>query len=108
VAVGALVRSERDQLLRALELLEELPGAPLARLEGRIALQTVFERWPAIHQAGELVYADNFNIRILRSLPVATSCAHRIVRNLGLRSFLGVCIGCNLRRPPASYVNAVF
>jgi hypothetical protein len=80
VAVGALVRSERDQLLRALELLEELPGAPLARLEGRIALQTVFERWPAIHQAGELVYADNFNIRILRSLPVATSCAHRIVR----------------------------
>ena len=48
-------------------------GAPLARLEGRIALQTVFERWLAIHQAGELVYADNFNIRILRSLPVATS-----------------------------------
>jgi cytochrome P450 len=48
-------------------------GAPLARLEGRIALQTVFERWPAIHQAGELVYADNFNIRILGSLPVATS-----------------------------------
>jgi cytochrome P450 len=44
-----------------------------ARLEGRIALQTVFERWLAIHQAGELVYADNFNIRILRSLPVATS-----------------------------------
>jgi cytochrome P450 len=48
-------------------------GAPLARLEGRIALQTVFERWLAIHQAGELVYADNFNIRIRRSLPVATS-----------------------------------
>ena len=48
-------------------------GAPLARLEGRIALQTVFERWPNIHQAGELVYADNFNVRLLRSLPVATS-----------------------------------
>ena len=48
-------------------------GPPLAQREGRIALQTVFERWPAIHQAGELVYADNFNIRILRSLPVATS-----------------------------------
>ncbi|HEY6812634.1 MAG TPA: cytochrome P450 [Propionibacteriaceae bacterium] len=48
-------------------------GAPLARLECRIALQSVFERWPAIHQAGELVYVDNFNIRILRSLPVATS-----------------------------------
>ena len=48
-------------------------GAPLARLEGRIALQTVFERWPNIHQAGELIYADNFNVRLLRSLPVATS-----------------------------------
>jgi cytochrome P450 len=47
-------------------------GAPLARLEGRIALQTVFERWPNLHQAGELVYADNFNVRLLRSLPVAT------------------------------------
>ena len=46
---------------------------PLARLEGRIALQTVFERWPTIRQAGELVYADNFNVRMLRSLPVATS-----------------------------------
>jgi cytochrome P450 len=32
-------------------------GPPLAQREGRIALQTVFERWPAIHQAGELVYA---------------------------------------------------
>ena len=48
-------------------------GAPLARLEGRIALQTVFERWPTIRQAGELSYADNFNVRILHSLPVATS-----------------------------------
>ncbi len=48
-------------------------GVPLARLEGRIALQTVFERWPTIRQAGELVYADNFNVRMLRSLPVATS-----------------------------------
>jgi cytochrome P450 len=34
-------------------------GAPLARMEGRIALQTVFERWPTIRRAGELVYADN-------------------------------------------------
>jgi cytochrome P450 len=48
-------------------------GAPLARLEARIALQTVFERWPTIREAGELVYADNFNVRILRSIPVATS-----------------------------------
>ena len=48
-------------------------GAPLARLEGRIALQTVFQRWPTIRQAGVFVYADNFNVRILRSLPVATS-----------------------------------
>jgi hypothetical protein len=36
-------------------------------------LQTVFERWPTIREAGELVYADNFNVWILRSLPVATS-----------------------------------
>ncbi|HET9301340.1 MAG TPA: cytochrome P450 [Propionibacteriaceae bacterium] len=35
-------------------------GAPLARLEGRIALQTVFERWSTSRQAGELEYADNF------------------------------------------------
>lgn len=48
-------------------------GAPLARLEGRIALQTVFERWPAIRQAGDLIYANNFNVRLLHSLPVATS-----------------------------------
>jgi cytochrome P450 len=48
-------------------------GAPLARLEGHIGLQTVFERWPTIRQAGELVYADNFNVRLLHSLPVATS-----------------------------------
>ena len=48
MAVGALVRSERDQLLRALELLEELPGAPLARLEGRVALNILFDRYPAL------------------------------------------------------------
>jgi len=48
-------------------------GAPLARLEGRIALQTVFERWPTIRLAGELVYADNINVRLLHSLPVATA-----------------------------------
>jgi cytochrome P450 len=48
-------------------------GAPLARLEGHIGLQTVFERWPAIRQAGDLIYADNFNVRILHSLPVAPS-----------------------------------
>jgi hypothetical protein len=45
----------------------------VARLEGRIALQTVFERWPTISQSGKLVYADNFNVRLLHSLPVATS-----------------------------------
>jgi len=48
-------------------------GAPLARLEGRTALQTVFERWPSIRQAGNLVYANNFNVRLLHSLPVTTS-----------------------------------
>jgi hypothetical protein len=34
---------------------------------GRIALQTVFERWPTIRLAGDLEYADNFNVRILRA-----------------------------------------
>ena len=48
-------------------------GAPLARIEGRVALQTVFERWPTIRRDGDLVYADNFNVRLLHSLPVATS-----------------------------------
>jgi len=48
-------------------------GAPLARLEGRVALQTVFERWPAVRQVEDLVYANNFNVRLLHSLPVATS-----------------------------------
>jgi hypothetical protein len=33
----------------------------------------VFERWPAVRQAGDLVYANNFNVRLLHSLPVATS-----------------------------------
>jgi cytochrome P450 len=42
-----------------------------ARRPHRIA--TMFERWPTIRQTGELEYADNFNVRILRSLPVATS-----------------------------------
>jgi len=45
----------------------------LARLEGRVALQTVFERWPAVRQVEDLVYANNFNVRLLHSLPVATS-----------------------------------
>ena len=31
--------------------------------EGRVALQTVFERWPTVRQAGDLVYANNFNVR---------------------------------------------
>jgi cytochrome P450 len=48
-------------------------GAPLARLEGGIVLQTVFERWPAIRKAEDQVYANNFNVRLLHSLPVATS-----------------------------------
>lgn len=48
-------------------------GAPLARLEGHIGLQTVFERCPGLRRTGELVYAENFNVRLLKALPVATS-----------------------------------
>jgi hypothetical protein len=45
------------------------PGADRRpyRLTNRI------ERWPTIRKGGELVYADNFNVRLLHHLPVATS-----------------------------------
>ncbi len=47
-------------------------GAPLARLESRIALRTLVERYPAVRRtAAVLEYVPNFNVRLLRSLPVA-------------------------------------
>ncbi len=46
-------------------------GAPLARLEGRIVLQTLLRRLPGLQLAGpEPVYRDNFNLRGLKALTV--------------------------------------
>lgn len=48
-------------------------GAPLAHLESHIALRTVFARYPNLTKTGDpLMYADNFNVRMLRALPVTT------------------------------------
>jgi cytochrome P450 len=47
-------------------------GAPLARMEAEIALSTLFRRFPGLRLAtDQLDYADDFNLLILRSLPVA-------------------------------------
>jgi cytochrome P450 len=43
-------------------------GAPLARLEGQIALAKLFRR--ELHLAGEIAYRDNFILRGLATLPV--------------------------------------
>ncbi len=46
-------------------------GAPLARLEGRIVLQTLLRRLPGLRLAGaEPEYRDNFNLRGLKALSV--------------------------------------
>ena len=48
-------------------------GAPLARLEARISLQTLFTRYPALARFDDpLQYVENFNVRMLRALPVTT------------------------------------
>jgi cytochrome P450 len=48
-------------------------GAPLARLETRIALRTLFERYPDLRPADtQLDWVPNFNVRLLRGLPVIT------------------------------------
>ena len=47
-------------------------GAPLARLEGRIVLQTLLNRLPGLRLDGpEPEYRDNFNLRGLKALKVA-------------------------------------
>lgn len=47
-------------------------GAPLARLEGQIALKTIFERYPNLELRNEpLDYHDSLVFRSPRSLPVA-------------------------------------
>jgi cytochrome P450 len=48
-------------------------GAPLARLEGQIAIQRIIERFPEIHlSAGALTWRPNVFLRGIESLPVAT------------------------------------
>lgn len=46
-------------------------GAPLARLEARVALSRLVDRFPRIELAGEPVYRDNFVLHGLEHLPVA-------------------------------------
>ncbi|GAS99474.1 cytochrome P450 [Mycolicibacterium canariasense] len=45
-------------------------GAPLARLEARIALAELARRWPEAHLLGESVYKPNVTLRGLASLPL--------------------------------------
>jgi cytochrome P450 len=45
-------------------------GAPLARLEGQIALRRLLERAPALRLAGEPVWRENLVLRGLERLPV--------------------------------------
>jgi cytochrome P450 len=46
-------------------------GAPLARLEGQIAIQTLLRRLPKLHLAtAQPVYRDNYVLRGLEDLPV--------------------------------------
>jgi len=45
----------------------------LARLEGRIALRAVFDQYPDLTRTDDpLAYVDNFNVGMLRALPVKT------------------------------------
>ncbi len=46
-------------------------GAPLARLEGRIALDAIARRFPSIDVAGEPVWRKTYVLRGLETLPVA-------------------------------------
>ncbi|MCK2237295.1 MULTISPECIES: cytochrome P450 [unclassified Crossiella] len=46
-------------------------GAPLARLEGEIALRALAERMPGLRRAGHAVYRTSVGFRGLKALPVA-------------------------------------
>ncbi|WP_021591728.1 cytochrome P450 [Actinomadura welshii] len=50
-------------------------GAPLARLEGQVALGKPFERDVAL-TSGDLVYRDNLVLRGLRDVPVTIRAGH--------------------------------
>jgi hypothetical protein len=46
-------------------------GAPLARIEGHIAFETLLRRFPKLRQTGEpLVWRENLGLRGLKSLPL--------------------------------------
>jgi pimeloyl-[acyl-carrier protein] synthase len=46
-------------------------GAPLARLEGQIAIRSLVTRFPALRPAGETVRGETVTLRGLRRLPLA-------------------------------------
>ncbi|HYW24964.1 MAG TPA: cytochrome P450 [Terriglobales bacterium] len=46
-------------------------GAPLARLEGRLAIGSLVSRFPGLRLAGEPVRSETITLRGLRSLPLA-------------------------------------
>jgi cytochrome P450 len=48
-------------------------GAPLARLEGQMAIGALVQRFPRLQLAGTPIRRDQITLRGLRSLPVATS-----------------------------------
>ena len=45
-------------------------GAPLARMEGQVALATLVRRVPDLSLAGEITYKSNVVLRGMESLPV--------------------------------------
>ena len=49
-------------------------GAPLARLEGHIAFETLLHRFPDLQLTGQpLVWRENLGLRGLKSLPITYS-----------------------------------
>jgi hypothetical protein len=49
-------------------------GAPLARLEGHIAFETLLARFPELHLTGEkLVWRENLGLRGMKALPIEYS-----------------------------------
>jgi cytochrome P450 len=51
-------------------------GAPLARLEGHIAFESLLRRFPEIHLTGEkLVWRENLGLRGLKGLPLTFTAA---------------------------------
>jgi pimeloyl-[acyl-carrier protein] synthase len=46
-------------------------GAPMARIEGQIAIPALLARFPGLHRAGEARMRENLHVRGFSSLPVA-------------------------------------